>query len=275
MHQNPAMRKSVLFLDEAAQMFRLFRTESGADLKEAMLMAYDGRARTTTKKDGTIILNDISLSFVGATVTDTFINLISPEDLLDGMMQRFMMIKCEQRNERNMKNWPYEYQAWQREEVQIMWQQWIKNVDTIKHFDLSPDAKDLWQQWYREHFNTEWESHYKRYLWSTLKLSAIFCSMRPEQQNPGKILREDMAWAIRALDQALESLFDVMDRHMHFDKWEQFVQRVRGWLDVHPDVTDTRGMLRGLRVSKIELERALGILKDRGQYPPGVENAKI
>jgi len=259
--ENPEYRRGVLCIDEMAQTIRLFRKESGADLKEAFLMAYDGRVASTTKTDGRVEIGDIAFTVLACTVLSTFSRTLTDEDMMDGFLQRFLLIKADDK-ERNMANWPYEISDADTAGIRAKFAAWRENVASLKGFYLTRDAHELWKNWYHKHFAIDYESYYKRYLWATLKMSAVFHTLGPRVD--GNITVEDMGYAIRALDNSLESLFEIMDKHMNFSAVERTVQAVRGYVERHPERT-TRELLRALKLSKGEVVAALKILRDRGQ----------
>lgn len=264
--QNPGMTKSVLCIDEIAQTIKLFRKDSGADLKEAFLMGYDGRLSSTTKKDGRVEIKDIALTILACTVLSTFTKSLTDEDMLDGFLQRFLLIKAGE-GERNMKNWPYQVPAHVTEKIQQHFQTWHDKVKRINKFYLTRDAQELWSTWYHAHFSSDYESYYKRYLWATLKMAAVFHTLGPTVD--GNITTDDMGFAIHALDNSLESLYDVMDRHMNFTAAERTIQAVRQHIERYPG-RSRREVLRGLKISKGELVVSLKVLRDRGQVDQAV-----
>jgi len=261
----PEMAKSVLCIDEMAQTIKLFRKETGADLKEALLMSYDGHLEHTTKKDGRVQIDNIALTILAATVLSTFTRTVTAEDMMDGFLQRFLLVKAH--GERNMKNWPYEIQGEDTTRIQRKFRDWEQRISGLREFHLTPPARDLWVTWYQRHFPEDLESYYKRYLWATLKLSAIYHTLGPEIS--GRINTDDMGYAIRALDTALESLYDIMDRSMNFSATEQQTQLVRAHIERYPD-RSSRDILRSMKISKGELIMTLKILRDRGQVTEGV-----
>lgn len=261
LNENPEYRKGVLCIDEMAQTIRLFRRESGADLKEAFLMGYDGHLASTTKKDGRVEIPDIAFTVLACTVLSTFTRTLTDEDMLDGFVQRFLLIKADEK-ERNMKNWPYLIEEKDSAGIREKMTAWREGINRIRGFYLTREASELWINWYHRHFDVDYESYYKRYLWATLKMAAIFHTMGPKID--GNITVEDMGYAIRALDNSLESLYEIMDKHMNFSAVERTVQTVRGHIERFPQRT-SREILRSLKLSKGELVAALKVLRDRGQ----------
>jgi len=268
LNENPEYRRGVLCIDEMAQTIRLFRRESGADLKEAFLMSYDGKLSSTTKKDGRIEIPDIAFTVLACTVLSTFTRTLTDEDMLDGFVQRFLLIKADEK-ERNMKNWPYEIHESDTAGIREKMERWREKLEGIRGFYLTRDAHDLWKNWYHKHFAVEYESYYKRYLWATLKMAAVFHTLGTRVD--GNITVEDMGYAIRALDNSLESLYEIMDRHMNFSAVERTVQAVRGHIERFPQRT-SREVLRALKLSKGELVTALKILRDRDQVAEATYN---
>jgi hypothetical protein len=241
-----------------AQNIKLFRTESGQGLKEAYLTMYGGKLNHTTKEDGKIKITDIFIAIAAATALETFQDSIKPEDLFDGYLQRFLII-IGNRKERNMKNWPYRWKEELIFEIKQSFDEYVNRAENIKSFSLSDEALEVWQKYYFDNFNPDLESHYKRYLWATLKIAAIYNTFL---QADGIISESDMSWALRVIGLSLENLYEVMDKYLSFDQWERLTQRVRIYMENHPGVED-RKILMGLRISKKMLEIAKQNLKDR------------
>ena len=258
--QNQRIKHGIIEIDEIAQTIKLFRSQgSGATLKEAFLTSHDGFLRHTTKKDGTVEINDIALTILSATVVDTLSDSVTVEDLGDGFIPRFMFVLGNE-NERNMQNWPYEISADEVNEIQNNFHLFAEKINNIEKFTVTPAAKSAWQNWYFANFNKDLESHYKRYLWSNLKIAAIFNALL---EGDGIITPEDMAWSLRVTEDSLSSLYKVMDRYMHFDKWEKLNQKVRTIYEENPGIIDREVMRKATINSKI-LTIVKTTLKDRG-----------
>ena len=258
--QNPPMKHCIIEIDEIAQTIKLFRSSgAGATLKEAHLTAYDGTMRHTTKTDGTIEIEDIALTVLAATVIDTFTDSITPEDLNDGYIQRYMLILSKE-NERNMQNWPYEIRRSEVEEIQNSFRAFAEKINNIEKFSISDKAKALWQKWYSDNFNKNLESHYKRYLWANLKIAAIYNALL---EGDGIITPEDMSWSLRVTEDSLSSLYKIMDRYMHFDRWEKLNQKVRSIYEENPNISD-RDVMRKATINAKILNIVKDTLTDRG-----------
>ncbi len=257
-----SMKRTVIKIDEMAQNVKLFRTESGQGLKEAYLTMYGGmyggKLNHTTKEDGKIQINDIFISIAAATALDTFQDAVKPEDLFDGFLQRFIII-IGNKKERNMKNWPYSWKEELISEIKQSFDEYTSRIKNIESFSLSEEARQIWRDYYFKHFNADLESHYKRYLWATLKIAAIYNSML---EADGIISKADILWALRAIEISLANLYEVLDKYLSFDQWERLTQRVRIYIENHPG-TDDRKIMMGLHIPKKMLEIAKQNLKDR------------
>ena len=263
MAKSQTVKKSIYIIDEVAQLIKLFHSnsDSGQSLKEAFLAAYSGHIEHTTKADGKIEIKDIFLTVISATVLSTFQDSVKPEDLADGFLQRFLIIIANE-NERNMSAWPYLLDKSDEENINNVFTEYAAKINKIEKFIIEPDGEAFkyWQNWYFNHFNKDIESYYKRYLWSSLKIAAVYNSLI---EADGIISKTDMIWAIRLLNDALESLYEVMDKYLAFNDWERLIQKVRIYYEKHPEISD-RDVMRNMHISKKVLEIVKNNLNDRG-----------
>jgi len=257
---NPPLKHGILEIDELSQTVKLFRSNgAGATLKEAFLKAYDGKMNHATLQWGKVEVSDINITLLGATALSTFADSITPEDLQDGFLQRMMLIIADE-SERNMRNWPYKIDPTELAVLQDAFSAYAEKTKNIDKFELSNEAETVWRKWYFKHFNAELESHYKRYLWATLKIAAIFNTLL---EADGVISEADMSWALRTTENALESLYTVMDKYLAFDKWEKLIQKTRLEYEKNPEISD-RDICRKLTINQKVLNLIRTSLKDRG-----------
>jgi len=257
--QDEKARKAVVVIDEFGQVLKLIHSKS-EDLKQAFLLAYDGEVEHTTKKEGKIVIEDVALSIVAATVLSVFHQIATPEDLLDGLMQRFLMVEARQ-NERDFENWPYIVPDWKLNSIREACKDFVSRVDECDILTASPEAIEVWRRFYFKHWNPDLESHYKRYLFSALKIAGIYYYLT--DGHGGEITPQHMGWALRALDDSLESLYNFMAKK-GFDKWSKLADRVERYLAVSPKAK-VRDILRALKIKKAHLEIACRILVQRGK----------
>lgn len=256
----PPLKHGILVIDELAQTVKLFRSNgAGATLKEAFLKSYDGKMSHTTLQTGKTEVSDINITILGATVLSTFADSITPEDLQDGFLQRIMLIIANE-SERNMQNWPYKIDEPDIAELKGYFETYAGKAKKINEFTLTPEAENIWKDWYFKHFNADLESHYKRYLWATLKIAAIFNTLL---ESDGIIGEADISWALRTTENALESLYIVMDKYLAFDKWEKLIQKARMEYEKNPDISD-RDICRKLTLNRKVLNLIKTNLEDRG-----------
>ena len=200
----------------------------------------------TTLQTGKTEVSDINITILGATVLSTFADSITPEDLQDGFLQRIMLIIANE-SERNMQNWPYKkIDEPDIAELKGYFETYAGKAKKINEFTLTPEAENIWKDWYFKHFNADLESHYKRYLWATLKIAAIFNTLL---ESDGIIGEADISWALRTTENALESLYIVMDKYLAFDKWEKLIQKARMEYEKNPDISD-RDICRKLTLNR-------------------------
>lgn len=255
-------RKAVVVIDEFGQVLRLIHSRN-EDLKQALLLAYDGEVEHTTKKEGRIVVDDVALSILAATVLSVFHQIATPEDLLDGLMQRFLMVEARM-HERNLQNWPYIIPEEAILGIKHASKQFTEKVEQYTELEVSPQAIEIWRKFYLKHWNPDLESHYKRYLFATLKIAGIYYYLTDSSE--GKISPQHIGWALRAMDDSLEALYNFMSKK-GFDKWSKLADRVERYLMARPSAT-LRDLLRGLSIKKAHAEIACRILVQRGRMSP-------
>ncbi len=111
-----AHNKSLWVRDEFGQFLKTLETQTYAqEMKDMLLRIYDGKevARRTQKYE--VVVKDPALSILGLTVYSTFLDIISPESLLDGFAQRFSYVIAQKDPQRPMRKFPwYNFQAWEQ-----------------------------------------------------------------------------------------------------------------------------------------------------------------
>ncbi|MCP3967284.1 MAG: DUF3987 domain-containing protein [Lentisphaerae bacterium] len=224
--------KGLIVRDEVAQQLKLMRNPAYITLKDAMLCLYDGSIEHTTKKEGRVVLDDLAISYFGCTVPSTLSNSLTAEDLVDGFLQRFI-IYLTKPNERNMKNCLYKILDKDIDKLSESFNEWTIKSRKINKFILSPEAETTWEYWYHTHFNSEYESYYKRYMFAGIKYAAIYNTLI---EKDGYISKENMGWAIRLIELSLDSLYNVMNNHLGFGKWEKSLFRLKTYIENNPDV---------------------------------------
>lgn len=259
--QNESARKAVVVIDEFGQVLKLIHERS--DLKQGLLLAYDGELEHTTKKEGQIVVTDVALSILAATVLSVFHRIATPEDLLDGLMQRFLLVEARM-HERNFQNWPYIIPEDVLISIKYASKQFVEKVRKCAELKVSQSAIEIWRKFYFKHWNPDLESHYKRYLFAALKIAGIYYYLT---DSSGKeISLQHMGWALRALDDSLEALYDFMSEK-GFDKWSKLADSVERYLAKRPKAK-LRDLLRGLSIKKAHAEIACRILVQRGRMSP-------
>ena len=193
--------RGLFFSDEFFQFFRQIETVGGpmSDARGMLLKLYDGQNLSkSTKKDGTIIIENPRLSLLGLTVTDTFIDGVSAESLTDGFLQRFGICIAKPDPSRSGADYP----IWTvQPDLEASWQRAFSSVDADAVFTLSDAARQAYVDVFKEHFEKLPESFYRRVLWRTFKLALIYHVLSAT----GKTVvgKEAMAYAIRATERSI------------------------------------------------------------------------
>ena len=193
--------RGLFFSDEFFQFFRQIETAGGpmSDARGMLLKLYDGQNLSrSTKKDGTIIIENPRLSLLGLTVTDTFIDGVSAESLTDGFLQRFGICIAKPDTSRSGADYP----IWTvQPQLEDAWQRAFSSVDADAVFTLSDAARQAYVDVFKEHFEKLPESFYRRVLWRTFKLALIYHVLSATGKTA--VGREAMAYAIRATERSI------------------------------------------------------------------------
>lgn len=203
--------RGLYFQDEFYQMLKQIETVGGpmAEARSIFLKLYDGENITrTTKKDGTIEIKNPRLSLLGLTVTDTFVDGIGSESLVDGFLQRFGICIAKPDAKRLGSDFP----LWNV--CPDLLKQWDKMFSVVSNGDvytLSDSALESYKGAFREYFEMLPESFYRRVLWRTFKLALIYQIVTAPTKS--KIISKPaMDYAIRATERSIVDSADLLLR---------------------------------------------------------------
>jgi hypothetical protein len=106
---------SLWIRDEFGQFLKTLETQSYAqEIKDILLRTYDGKEVARRTKKYEIVVKDPALTILGLTVYSTFLDIITPDSLLDGFAQRFSYVIAKKDPKRPMRKFPwYNFQAWE------------------------------------------------------------------------------------------------------------------------------------------------------------------
>ncbi len=110
-----AHNNSLWIRDEFGQFLKTLETQSYAqEIKDILLRTYDGKEVARRTKKYEVVVKDPALTILGLTVYSTFLDIITPDSLLDGFAQRFSYVIAEKDPKRPMRKFPwYNFQAWE------------------------------------------------------------------------------------------------------------------------------------------------------------------
>ncbi len=194
--------RGLFFSDEFYQLFRQIETVNGpmADARRMFLKLYDGGdVSKSSKKDGTIVIENPRLSLLGLTVTDTFVEGVSAESLTDGFLQRFGICIAKPDPFRPGSEFP----IWSVEaKLFDHWQRIFSIIQESKQYSLGSEALDEYKNFFKAHFENLPESFYRRVLWRTLKLSMVYHVLigLGDEEKIGNVA---MGYAIRATERSI------------------------------------------------------------------------
>ena len=166
--------------DEFAELYKQLLHASGphAETKNVFLQLHSNetisRKRKKRKKDDDedIIIKNPAISFLGMTVLQSFSNLLTADDVINGFAQRFSFIIATKDPNKRMIDYPIysiNTSSWQKE--------WKKLIDSIKfnQYIVNDCALDAYKTSFSLLSKKELdESFYRRQLWKAHKYALIY-----------------------------------------------------------------------------------------------------
>jgi hypothetical protein len=201
--------KGLWIRDEFLQLLKSM--ENGgpmADMKDYLLRIYDNSSITRKTKKDEIKVEHPALSILGFNATESFINGVTAESLVDGFAQRFSYVLAEADPSRPFKDfpvWSIKSAGWGEE--------WHKLVSEIKpQYTTSDDAIHKFKRMFADLIQDELpESFYRRILWKAHKYALIYHIVRGRAHDP-VLDAEDYGWAARALTMHIQDAANILAR---------------------------------------------------------------
>lgn len=195
--------------DEFLQLLKAM--EAGgpmAEMKDYLLRAHDNSTLVRRTKKEEIRVENPALSILGFNATESFINEMSAESLVDGFAQRFGYVLAEPDPERyygDFPVWNINSKGWGEE-----WHKLIKDIRP--KYVTSDDAVIKFRRIFNDLLQDELpESFYRRILWKAHKYALIYHIVRGRAHDP-VIDAEDYGWAARALTMHIQDAATILSR---------------------------------------------------------------
>lgn len=204
------MPQALWVRDEIYQLLKVIDQDGSpmSEVKGYLLKAYDNaKLERSTKKD-VITVNKPVLSILGFNATQSFIDGMSVESLVDGFAQRFGYVLSKPDPARPWQEcpmWSVDSGAWSG-----IWEKMMSGV--LVEYKASPEAEKTFIKCFKEMVNDADvdESFYRRILWRAHKFALIYHILRGHGADP-IITGEDYGWASRVLSMQLSDAAEVLD----------------------------------------------------------------
>lgn len=188
------------FQDEWGQLIKRINNQTYADeIRDYLLRLYDNQTISRRTRNQTIEVEDPALVILGTTVTDTFLQNVTLESMLDGFMQRFQYVIAERSPEPPMPLYTMD----DAPTSQALTQAWDRVRTTTIHplYTASPEAIEVYgthfERLFRDH-TTVPVSFFRRIMWRCFKYALIYHVLLGKETPD--LDAGDLGWAIRVAE---------------------------------------------------------------------------
>lgn len=196
------------FCDEFAQKLKAIETPNSplAEVKQIALKAYNGgKIDRSTKKTGTLVIEDPTFNFYGVNTEASFIDSISVESMLDGFAQRFGYIYTVLDPDRHITDYAIYNEEIVSSELEGAFND-LLNLELHECYFLTDEAEAEYTKIFKDLFQDGSipNSFYRRTLFKTLTYALLYhvINLKTSQH----IDAEDVQWASRVTELHLSDI---------------------------------------------------------------------
>jgi hypothetical protein len=203
------------FVDEIAQTLKQIEQTGSplADVKTYLLNTYGShKIERTTKKNGTITIDEPCLSILGMNTPESFYKSLSQESLLDGFAQRFAFVVAETDPLRPMQNFP----LYEQDKVVAQCGKafdMVAAVPVLDEYIISTDAKKAYEQAFEDLLrlttNTP-ASFFRRAMFRTFRYALLYHIILGK--TGAELDPADIAWGARLVRLHLADIHHILNR---------------------------------------------------------------
>ena len=201
------------FCDEFAQKLKAIETLNSplAEVKQIALKAYNGgKIDRSTKKTGTLVIEDPTFNFYGVNTEASFIDSISVESMLDGFAQRFGYIYTVLDPDRHITDFAIYNEEIVSSELEGAFND-LLNLELHESYFLTDDAEAEYTKIFKDLFQEGAipNSFYRRTLFKTLTYALLYhvINLKTSQN----IDAEDVQWASRVTELHLSDIQRILN----------------------------------------------------------------
>ena len=269
--------KGVWIRDEIGQLLQSIQTQSHMEgIKDTLLAAYSGDAIEYNTKKQSIYIDDHAFSILGLNVSDTFLEKVGAESLVDGFAQRFNYFFADKDKNRPAEQFPiyFDETVMKREDkrredrIDRECEKILSRDDlTDATLTLTPDAIDVFKDVFVDNFGEDLpESFFRRVMMSMFSYSAVYHLLLDKRGH--EIGNEAMAYAARVVIMHMKDVKRLLIQ-AGWSELEDLFQKCEAWKDRfekrNKRAATTRDMVSGVRQIKsvAQAESILRVLRNR------------
>lgn len=219
----------LLLRDEFNEFYKQILGMSGplSEMRDVFLRMYDNAKIVRKKKNEEIVIDDSAIVFLGTTVTDSFTNSVTADDMINGFCQRFSFILAKKDTKKKMIDYPIysiSTSSWEKE--------WNNMIKTIKHdtYIADKNAMNYFIKAFRSFAHDEMdESFYRRQMWKAHKFALIYHILTGHGTEK-TVSVESYSWAARMTHLLLQDCTLLLKDH-GFSEIEKKIQKVEALRD--------------------------------------------
>lgn len=251
--------RGVWIRDEFGQYLRSIQTQPHMEkAKDILLSAYNGEKIEHITKSDSIVVEDYAFSIFGITVTETFLEQVGPESLVDGFAQRFNYLYVEKNDDRKMVDFPVYYS--ERKMTDCDWAREKKIEDSINKilsrtdllnatFTIDAKAFQVFENVFRNLYQNDIpESFYRRVMFSMFSYASVYHVLL--NKNGTEIDEESMRYASQVVILHLKDIKKLL-MNSGWSELELLIQKCESWKvrfeEKHNKKATFRDLVAGVR----------------------------
>ncbi len=206
---------SLWIRDEFGQFLKTLETQSYAqEIKDILLRTYDGKEVARRTKKYEIVVKNPALSILGLTVYSTFLDIITPDSLVDGFAQRFSYVIAQKDPKRPMRKFPwYNFQAWEH----TIRREWDAVTTSFPDSDSQYHVSELGVEGFNESFDMLIhdqlaDSFYRRIMARGIRYALLYHLLL--KKDSLELDQQDMGWAGRLSALHIQDAVEIMETHL-------------------------------------------------------------
>jgi len=205
--------RAAWFQDEWGQLIKRINSQTYADeIRDYLLRLYDNATITRRTRTSTVEVKDAALVILGTTVTDTFLQSVTLESMLDGFMQRFQYVIADRRPGDPMPIYTMD----DTPNISALRSAWddLQRMTIHQRYTVTPATEDAYSQHFMRLFRDHQDvpaSFFRRILWRGFKYALVYHVLLGKET--AEIDEADLGWAMRVSELHLRDARRLLDAY--------------------------------------------------------------